>query len=159
MSCKCAKFHSFIIKGTTFTPNRWTIRGTNSSFLSEVICFQLQPFLPWLLLAGNEDDSGLASIKRRLESCFSWAKYSLADCVKISGNEADLRKAPVAKFALRVGASETRLAATELTYAVSTEVSPFRSRCFSLLVIVSLFCSFPYPPFGKYMESILGSTG
>ena len=25
MSCKCAKFHSFIIKGTIFTPNRWTM--------------------------------------------------------------------------------------------------------------------------------------
>ena len=28
MSCKCAKFHSFIIKGTIFTPNCWTIKAT-----------------------------------------------------------------------------------------------------------------------------------
>ena len=27
MSCKCPKFHSFIIKGTIFTPNCWTNRG------------------------------------------------------------------------------------------------------------------------------------
>ena len=27
MSCKCAKFHSFIIKGTIFTPNCWTTHG------------------------------------------------------------------------------------------------------------------------------------
>ena len=26
MSCKCAKFHSFIRKGTIFTPNCWTIQ-------------------------------------------------------------------------------------------------------------------------------------
>ena len=27
MSCKCAKFHSFIIKGTIFTPNCWTMKN------------------------------------------------------------------------------------------------------------------------------------
>ena len=26
MSCKCAKFHSLIIKGTIFTPNCWTTK-------------------------------------------------------------------------------------------------------------------------------------
>ena len=94
----------------------FSVGGTISSFLSKVLCFQLQPFQLWLLLAGSEDDSGLACIQRRLESCFSWAKYSLVHCLKISGNEADLRKAPVAKFALIVGVSETRLAAIELMW-------------------------------------------
>ena len=37
MSCKCAKFHSFITKGTIFTPNCWTIktRRQKAGFLSQ----------------------------------------------------------------------------------------------------------------------------
>ena len=39
------------------------------------------------------------------------------------------------------------------------EVSPLRLLYFSLLVLVGLFCSLPCPPIGKYMVSILVSTG
>ena len=68
-----------------------------------------------MIAAGrHRRDPGLASIKRRLDSCFSWVKYSLVNCIKISGNETDLRKTPEEKFALRVGAPETCL--TSITY-------------------------------------------
>lgn len=87
----------------------FSIRGIVSSFLLKVQAFVLRPFLPCLLLVGNEDDPGLASIKRRVDSCFSWRKYWLVDYVKMCGSEADLRKRVVRNFALRVWALETRL--------------------------------------------------
>ena len=34
MSCKCAKFHSFIRKGTIFTPNCWTKSSKNSGLMN-----------------------------------------------------------------------------------------------------------------------------
>ena len=68
-----------------------------------------------MIAAGRQRrDPGLASIKRRLDSCFAWVKYSLVNCIKISGNETDLRKTPEEKFALRVGAPETSL--TSIAY-------------------------------------------
>ena len=48
MSCKCAKFHSFIIKGTIFTPNCWTTRGP--LFLNKLCTTQRPTYLLTYLL-------------------------------------------------------------------------------------------------------------
>ena len=59
-------FDRFLLASSSFSAGivrfwiSFSVRGTISSFLSEVLCFksELEPFLPWMLLAGN-DRSGV----------------------------------------------------------------------------------------------------